>query len=266
MRIHLGFMLSVLLVGCSEDAAGSADAGSLPDLGDVVDGGSDATVVDSGSIDLGVDAGPCGGACGAHATCVADADAGEACVCDAGYEGDGITCTDVAVMLDGLLWQLPCLGNNDGTACDASSDSDTVTLGGDSTASYNVTLRIRGVVEQRTYTGGTMDGFWYSGTTGVACGGDSYNIYSLHVSAPDQTYYVNAGTSSITNCWVMDYERTITVQGGATIDLGAESCDSREIVNRDPGGSALSVDGVSVTQPYDGQFVQIDVVNVQRAP
>lgn len=278
MRTQLSLATIIFLVGCSDTSTETLDAGIQPDLGVVTDSGIDAapvdlgidavvdTGVDEGTTDLGTDAGPCGGACGAHATCVAGADAGDSCVCDAGYEGDGHTCTDVAVTLDGLLWELPCTGPSDGTACDAGSDSDSVTLGGDSSVSYEVTLRIRGIVEQRTYTGGTMDGFWYSGTSGVVCGGDTYNLYSLHVSAPEQTYYVNAGTSAITNCWVMDYERTVVMQGGATIDLGAESCDARQIINKDPSGAALSVEGVSVEQPYNGQFVQIDVVNVRVAP
>ena len=73
-------------------------------------------------------------------------------------------------------------------------------------------LRLRGVVEQKTYPAGCTSGAWSSG--GVI-NGDPYNVYRITVSSPAQTYYVNAGTSNITHTWALDYQQTFRVDAGA---------------------------------------------------
>lgn len=169
----------------------------------------------------------------------------------------------IQAALTGLLWTLPNTGNINSTVCSTiPSTSVFSTLSGDPNTIFNVTLRFRGVVEQKTYTGGSNDGAFFQ--TGGTPAADNYNIYSLTVSNPPQTYYVNRGTSGQTLTYVIDYEKTIPMAGGATVTLTALSIDNQEIKNQDgTGGNPSSIPNVTVpAQPYDGQFVRMDVVSV----
>lgn len=170
----------------------------------------------------------------------------------------------VNASLAGLYWALPSLGNAspDAIFC-ASSTSASAIIIGQPGATYNVTLRFRGVVEQKTYTGGTNDGAFYQigGTPAV----DTYNIYSLAISNPAQTVYLNRGSSGQTRSYGIDYTKTIQMATGATVTLLSQSIDSQEIKNKDGVGSPISVSGVTVvSQPYDGQFIQMDVVSIVK--
>jgi len=98
----------------------------------------------------------------------------------------------------------------------------TATAGGSSGTIYDVVLRFRGVIEQRTYEGGTQEGSWYVGGSAPSMS-DTYNIYSLNISSPPQQYYLNAGTSGLTYCSGVDYTES---------------------------------------DAYDGQFLQMDVISV----
>ncbi|MCC6749967.1 MAG: hypothetical protein IT371_20040 [Deltaproteobacteria bacterium] len=211
---------------------------------------------------------PCAKAgCSTNATCAIPDGGAAKCTCKPGYEGDGKTCTDVAATLSGLRWDLPCTsGTSDGTACTTSPKvTHSATLGGASSKTYLVELRFRGVVEQKTYNGGTNDGaLWQVGGTPA---GDTYNIYALALSDPKETYYLNRGASLITRCFSLDYTKTIEVKGGAKVELVAESLDNREIINKDDKGQPIVVPGVPPDpKPYDGQFVQMDVVSVKAKP
>ena len=151
-------------------------------------------------------------------------------------------------------------------------------IGGDPAYTYAVTFRFRGVVEQKTYTGasagccnepavGTNAAFFVTGGTAA---GDNFAVYSLTVSNPNFTYYLNAGVSGagvggVPTVFEIDYEVTIPVNGGATVTLSGNSIDSLEVANQTDGlgGVPISIPGVSVSQPYVGQFVQMNVVNVR---
>jgi hypothetical protein len=125
---------------------------------------------------------------------------------------------------------------------------------------FDVTLRIRGVVEQKTIFGGTSDGFWNEGGSPQS---DDWNTYRLEVSDPAATYYVNAGTSGNAYCDLLDYERTVAVRGGATLTLSmldSTSCGARNV---DSGGDPIYVvDIPPYPDAFDGQFVQIDAVSI----
>jgi hypothetical protein len=188
------------------------------------------------------------------------------CACKPGYLGDGGTCANVAGSLSGLRWNLPC--NPHGTAETACTCVDpevvSTTLGGLPGASYDVTLRFRGVVEQKTYVGGSHDGgMWQVGGT---VPNDSYNIYRLDISSPAQTFFLNRGTSAITRCWPIDYVETIRVAAGADVSLTAQVVDGQEIINRDATdgtGGAIVIPGVPpAPESFDGQFIQMDVVDL----
>lgn len=165
--------------------------------------------------------------------------------------------------LNGLLWLLPNVGNVSSTVCTAiPSVSTFTTLVGDASSVYNVTLRFRGVVETKAYTGGTNDGaFFQTGGTPVA---DNWNIYQLTISNPPQTYYLNRGTSGLSNTFSMDYTKTLQMAGGATVTLTANSLDNQEIKNQDgSGNNPQSIPGITYpAQPFDGQFIRMDVISV----
>ena len=168
---------------------------------------------------------------------------------------------DVAGSLAGLLWKLPCTGPHVDISCMA-DPTVTVesTLGGASGATYDVTLHFRGVVERKNYLGGCSDGnFWQSGG---ADNGDIGNVYELRVSKPPQSYFLNVGSGAQSATVAIDYVKTIRIDAGATVTLFAASKDGAQLFNRDANSAPVSVQGTSVAQPFDGQFIQMDVESV----
>lgn len=180
---------------------------------------------------------------------------------DASREDLGAT----ARALTGLRWELPCIARDGMAVCSTSSVSISEgTMGGAPGERFDVTLRFRGVVEQKDYVGGRADGLWYEGGTGI---GDSWNVYSLRVSDPALLAYVNHGTSGIYACVPVDFTRTIRIAAGADVQLVADSVNDLEIENVGAGGHAIVVAGVPpAPRAFDGQFIQMDVVAVTRAP
>jgi hypothetical protein len=172
----------------------------------------------------------------------------------------------VAASLSGLRWELPCLfPSGDPRVCETNSSFAAATsMGGPSGTQYDVTLRFRGVIETKHYSGGITDGFWSAGGTPDS---DGWNTYKLVISSPAQTYYINYGDSGLNYCFPMDYTKTIRVAAGASVTLTALSVDQLEIKNVDQAGNPIVVRGVPpAPNPYDGQFVQMDVVSVVLAP
>jgi hypothetical protein len=172
---------------------------------------------------------------------------------------------NIAADLSGLQWRLPYMGTVTATVCTCpGTNFSSVTLSGDPNRIYLVTLRFRGIIEEKSYTGGTP----VAGTLCLVGGtpaADVYNVYSLQVSYPAQTYYLNNGTSFIQRCFGIDYQVVIPMQGGCIVSLLANSIDGQEITNNQDalGGNPYSVPGISSpAQPYNGQFLQMDVVSV----
>jgi hypothetical protein len=170
----------------------------------------------------------------------------------------------VAAALDGLRWELPCTqGVADPTVCKTlPSASTSATMGGEPGTTYEVTLRFRGVVEISLYEGGTASGYWQVG--GAPPAGSTINVYGLVVSSPAQTYYVNQGISNRVAV-AIDYTETIPIDAGATVTLLADSRDAFELRNLDGSGQPIVVPGVAPAPlPFDGQFVQMDVVSIAK--
>ena len=70
-----------------------------------------------------------------------------------------------------------------------------IKLSGAAQTLYSVTLHIRGVVEPHTYIGGKDAGsHFYIGGTGQQP--SNYNTYSVVVSSPAQTFYLNSDTQA----------------------------------------------------------------------
>ena len=162
--------------------------------------------------------------------------------------------------------ELPCTGPGpDVYSCETNTD-DVVSgvLLGEENASYDVTIRVRGVVEQKEYSDSTeVDGMWAKGGTPD---GSSYNMYKLEISSPQQTYYVNYGTTGIVRCFELDVQKTVIVDEGATVELMADSGgDIFQIINRDSVDviwDPIVIPGIPPDpDPFDGQFVQMDIIS-----
>jgi hypothetical protein len=168
----------------------------------------------------------------------------------------------VASDLDALRVEAPCT-NGGSPICTASTTvSESVTMGGESGAVYDVTLRMRGVVEQKTYTGGEQSGLFYAGGTPAA---DGYNVMKLEVSDPATTYYLNAGTSGIERVWELDVTQTIPIRAGATVVLTSLPLDGLQIANTDGTGQPIIPAGLPpAPEAFPGQFVQVGVVATAR--
>jgi hypothetical protein len=163
--------------------------------------------------------------------------------------------------LDGKRVEALCVHDTAVDACDASiAPAWKETAGGDPGDVFQVTLRMRGVVEQKTYSGGTRLGYWQVGGTPDTTG---YNVYHLRVG--DQDYYVNAGQSMIRYCWPVDYTQTILVHVGDEIVFEATSSDTAIIKNRDEAGQPIVVAGIPpAPDSFNGQFMQVNVERIER--
>lgn len=168
--------------------------------------------------------------------------------------------------LDGLLWSMP-ISIVDNSCVDPIDVS--VILTANPFKTYNVTLRFRGVVEWKEYSGGLQTGHFVVGGTGASPGSipdnPIRNSYSLVVSNPPQTYFLNAYISGLTDAvFVIDYTATIVVRGTATLTLQARSENGFGFANS--GNLTVPVTGgdppIIPSQPFAGQFIQMDVVSV----
>ena len=242
--------------GSAGKGAAGASGGSAGSIGSGGAAGSAAGASGTAGAAGGA-SGSAGGAAGSRTS----VDGGSS---DAACGGDP-TCLAVAGSLSGLLWQLPCTAAGSPACATTSNTTVATTLKGALGTTYDVNLRFRGVVEKKTYAGGCSDGaYWLSGG---ADSGDTFNVYELNISSPLQTYFLNVGSSGINNCFAIDYEKTVRIDAGATVSLFANSVDNQEIINVGADGTTpLTVPGVSVAQPYNGQFIQMDVLSVNADP
>lgn len=192
-----------------------------------------------------------------------------------------LSCSNPAQPLSGKRIELPCVADAESVpqlcptvadrhnACPAEGKvvKQTIKLSGAAQTLYDVTLHVRGVVEPRTYVGGKDAGnHFYIGGTGQQP--SNYNTYSVVVSSPVQTFYLNADTQAESyRVFTLDHQKTIVVEGGASITLQVVDPDCAMVKNCQSFASTSCVpfvvaDVPPAPQSYDGQFVQLDVVNV----
>ncbi len=181
---------------------------------------------------------------------------------DAGQGQQDIPVVKIASVLDGLRWEMPCASTAIADyKCEPTNElfSSTAQLEGHKGETHRVTFRFRGVVEQESYAGGEQDGSWYQGG---APNDGNYNIYSFETSAPKAIYYLNAGKAGVHNCFAIDYEETILLEGGSTVTLAADAQDGALILNQDENGMPIVVADISpYPKPFNGQFIQMDVIS-----
>jgi len=186
---------------------------------------------------------------------------------DAAQPSDAAVSRDSAVSpaaaLSGQRWLSPCTAPGDGALCSAGNTQQSVTIGGASTDSFQITVRIRGVVEVAPFMNGITTGSagWYVG--GVV--GDTYhNTFKLTVSSPPAIYYANYAATSGLFVVGLDYNTRFAIDGGATATFEVDAQDATQRQNVDSTGVAITLPGVTTTpSPYDGQFLQLDVIDVQ---
>lgn len=177
-----------------------------------------------------------------------------------------------AASLAGLRLEVPCADHfNNGTECHwdrsllQSQDSSwklkreiVRTFAGRPGMLYSVTLHVRGVVEPKNFTGGTVQ-FDHFQTGGDAVRND-YNFYSLRVSEPSAFYTFNRNEEKVGHyTFPIDYTVTIPIRGGAIVTMGAYDSNDVAIANHE--GHVIA--GVPpYPAAFDGQFFDIEVVGV----
>ncbi len=321
----------VLAAVLGASACGTEAAAPLPPTGGQTSGGASgsAPVGTAGSVPQGGMNSPTagasttggGGAAGGD-TAIAGSPSnggsggagGGAGATSAGSGGAGGVAPDlketVAGPLNGAMFLGPCLSDNNLTVCSTSNNGcpakkpddpatggqlttdKMLTLGGDSSKTYTITLHVQGEVEAKGYDNGMdqdaanqkqhpmMDGFYVGGRPQT---GDDYNVYMLRVSEPSKDYFFNSikppGITDHTT-YLMDYTATIQAKGGATLRLVAADTNCAMIKNCGPvpNGTAQcatklvkqNVDPVAIaknptfnfTQAFNGQWIVMVVTDV----
>ncbi|QOV92472.1 hypothetical protein IPV69_18785 [Humisphaera borealis] len=181
----------------------------------------------------------------------------------------------VAASIDGYVFKFPCKGTMPETPKKgADADSALVPAGGDPKKQdnfaadktfggtkgkhYLVTLRFRGVVEPMKYKNGKMDGDYFY--VGGEPDNGTYNIYKIAVSSPESHFFLNRQDAVGHRIFKIDYTKTIEIEGQSTVKFTGDGQNGRLISNFEK----LVVPDVSpeIKQPFHGQFVQVDVVDV----
>ena len=179
---------------------------------------------------------------------------------------------EAAAALNGYRFEFPCKdpmpeqpkAGADGISARATTDpatndrfTDVLKFGGEPGKRYKVTLRVRGVVEPMVYKDGQQVGEYFY--IGGAPNNATYNIYQLSVSSPAQHFFFNRQDKVGHKIFTIDYTATIDVEGGATLTLHGNGQNGRMITNF----AKLVVPGIPpAPQPYNGQFIQLDVTEV----
>lgn len=140
--------------------------------------------------------------------------------------------------------------------------TDQSTLVGEPGGVYDVTVRVRGVVEMSAYMGGMFDGPIYVGGSV-----DSYWLpYGLTVSDPPQTYWLNPQGDGDLFTHGIDYTYTLpVVDGGELMLMAGPDNDGCSLFNHDPMGEPIVIPDVPpAPAAFDGQFIQIDIESIER--
>ena len=138
------------------------------------------------------------------------------------------------------------------------------TFGGKPGTVYDVTLRIRGIFEPTTITGGDTPNpahpyFKVGGTVSTV----DWSHWAIEVSEPKQIYWLNHYLSVGHTIYKEDFEATIAVAGGATVVIRVVDGNDRQIDNGKIGPDRQQIIPGVVDHPLAGQMLRIDVVRVK---
>jgi hypothetical protein len=96
---------------------------------------------------------------------------------------------------------------------------------------------------------------------------NGFNIFALTVEAPKQSYYLNYTTDfdgvdrQPHSVYKTDYTVTIPIAGQARLDFYTIDGDHHQVTNN----GTMTVPNVKTIQPYNGNFLELTVVDVVRA-
>jgi len=137
-------------------------------------------------------------------------------------------------------------------------------FGGKAGIVYDVTLRIRGIFEPTTITGGdTPDSehpyFKIDGSVSTP----DWSQWGIEVSEPKHTYWLNHYPSVGHTIYKEDFEETIAVATGATVVIRVADGNDRQIDNGKVGPDRQQIIAGVVDRPLAGQMLRIDLVRVK---
>ena len=141
---------------------------------------------------------------------------------------------------------------------------ESFTFGGKGGPVYDVTLRIRGIFEPTTITGGeTPDPedpyFKVGGTVSTP----DWSRWEIQISEPKRTYWLNHYPSVGHTIYKEDFEATVAAAAGATVVIRVTDGNDREIDNGKTAPDRQQVIAGVVDQPLPGQLLRLDVVRVR---
>jgi hypothetical protein len=161
--------------------------------------------------------------------------------------------------LQDLLVERPCNTKVNDYCLTVPAPDDTRTAAGAPNVIYDVSLRVRGVVEVNSYSNGTAQGLLYLG--GDSVGG--YDRYLLVIEDPPSHTFLNNGTAGIRHTFLVDEPLDVRIRAGSNVSLQVGDNDAECLQNNDQDGVPISVAGTPLAQPYDGEFVHIEVLTAQ---
>ena len=138
------------------------------------------------------------------------------------------------------------------------------TFGGPKGTVHHVRLRIRGLFEPTTITGGETP---YAHHPHFQVGGTirarDWSAWHIEVSEPKQTYWLNHYPKVGHIIYNQDFEVTIPVAGGANVVVRVVDGNDRQMDNNEPGlaDRMQLIKGVT-DKVLDGQMLRIDVLSV----
>jgi hypothetical protein len=137
-------------------------------------------------------------------------------------------------------------------------------FGGKAGTAYQVDLRIRGIFEPTTIIGGdTPDPAHPYFKVGGTIGTQDWSQWRIEVSQPRQTFWLNHYPSVAHKIYKEDFEVSIIVAAGATVVIGVNDGNDRQIDNGKTGPDRKQIlDGVT-DRALSGQMLRIDVVRVK---
>jgi hypothetical protein len=145
------------------------------------------------------------------------------------------------------------------------SHEQSFTIGSKGGAVFEVRLRIRGIFEPTTITGGdTPDPDHPYLKVGGTVSTPDWSQWRIEVSEPKQTYWLNHYPSVGHRIYKEDFEATIAVAAGSTVVIRVTDGNDREIDNGKIGPDRQQVIPGVVDDPLPGQMLRLDVVQVKK--
>lgn len=130
---------------------------------------------------------------------------------------------------------------------------------------WDVRLRVRGLFEPTTMSGGSAPDparpyFYVGGETTTK----DYSQWRIHVSSPEQTYTLNHYPAVSHTIYQEDFKIDIPVAGDATVTIEVIDGNDRQIDNgaKGPPDRQQVIKGVTDTPPT-GQMVRLDLIRMR---